>query len=501
MNSPQTKPALPRLTAAVLLSLALSQSPAVGGALTIGPDYRKPTNSVPSAYKDAEFTGTWKEGQPLDHVPRGDWWLVFGDGTLNRLEAQARQSNQEFQAALARVEQSRAAARVARGALLPNLNADPGFSRQSYSPNKVPTFGSLTANTFSAPLDLSYEVDLWGRVRRGFESARDEAQASVAALNTVLLTLQADVAENYFTLRALDAEIATVTGSVSLRREQVRLVRFREQNGLGTALEIAQAETELANAEAEAASLAKHRDELENAIAILVGTNPSGFKLAALTDPGWNLPPPEIPAGLPADLLERRPDVSAAERQLAAANAKIGIAKAAFFPVLTLTGSGGFLSADADTLFNWNSRTWSIGPSLSLPLFAGGRNRANFRRAQAAHEESVAHYRQRVLIAFGEVESSLSGIRHLAERAGAQERAVTNSRRAAALADDRYRSGASGYLEVVEANREALNTERASALLNGQRLVATVQLIKALGGGWNERELFAETGVGQGRER
>ncbi len=269
------------------------------------------------------------------------------------------------------MEQSRATARVARSALLPNLNADPSFSRQGYSPNKVPTFGNLTVNTFSAPLDLSYEVDLWGRVRRGFESARDEAQASVAALNTVLLTLQADVAENYFTLRALDAEIATVAGNVNLRREQVRLVRFREQNGLGNALEIAQAETELANADAESASLAKHRDELENAIAILVGSNPSGFRLAALTEAGWKVQPPEIPAGLPADLLERRPDVSEAERQLAAANAKIGIAKAAFFPVLTLTGSGGFLSADADTLFNWNSRTWSIGPSLSLPIFAG----------------------------------------------------------------------------------------------------------------------------------
>ncbi|HTH50270.1 MAG TPA: efflux transporter outer membrane subunit, partial [Candidatus Limnocylindria bacterium] len=447
-----------------------------------------------AAYKAAEFTGHWKEGRPLDTVPRGSWWEVFGDTSLNQLEAQALQSNPGFQAALARVEESRATARVARGALLPSLAANPRFVRQGYSPNQVPSFGNLTASTLSTPLDLSYEVDLWGRVRRGFESARDEAQASFAALNTVLLTLQADVAQNYFTLRALDAEIATVSGSVNLRREQVRLVRFREENGLGNALEIAQAETELANAEAEAASLAKHRDELENALALLTGANPSDFKLAPLTEVGWNVPPPSIPAGLPAELLERRPDVAEAERQLAAANAKIGIAKASFFPVLTLTGSGGFLSADVDTLFNWNSRTWSIGPSLSLPIFAGGRNRANYRRAQAAHEEAIAHYRERVLVAFGEVESSLSGIRHLAERASAQERAVSSSRQAANLADDRYRAGASGYLEVVDADREALTAERAGAQLAGQRLVAAVQLIKALGGGWTERELFAAVG-------
>ena len=500
MNSPQSEPgSLHRFwqtAATLLLALGMSHFAAKAGILTLGPDYRKPTNSVPSAYKAAEFTGTWKEGKPLDGVPRGNWWRVFGDEALNRLEERAEQSNPRFEAALARVEQSRATARIANGALLPSLSVDPNLSRQGYSPNKVPTFGTLTANTFSTPLDLSYEVDLWGRVRRGFESARDEAQASVAAMNAVLLTLHADVAENYFTLRALDAEIHTVVDSVTLRREQVRLVRLREQDGLGNALEIAQAETELANAEAESAVLAKHRDELENAIAILVGTHPSSFRLAPLAISDWRVLPPEIPAGLPAELLERRPDVSEAERQLAAANAKVGIAKAAFFPVLTLTGSGGFLSADVDTLFNWNSRAWSIGPSLSVPLFAGGRNRANFHRAQAAYEQSVAQYRERVLVAFGEVESGLSGIRHLSERSNAQARAVASSRDAADLADDRYRSGASSYLEVVDANRQALDTERAGQQLNGQRLVATVQLIKALGGGWNERELFA--GVNRG---
>jgi multidrug efflux system outer membrane protein len=199
----------------------------------------------------------------------------------------------------------------------------------------------------------------------------------------------------------------------------------------------------------------------------------------------WNPPTPEIPAGLPSDLLERRPDVAQAERQLASANARIGVAKGAFFPVLTLTGSGGFLSADVDTLFNWNSRTWSIGPSLSLPIFAGGRNKANYKRSQAAFEEAVAQYRQQVLVAFGEVEDSLARIRHLADQSSAQQRAVTSSRRAADLATDRYRSGIVSYIEVVDASRDALQAERGDANLSGQRLIAEVQLIKALGGGWN----------------
>jgi multidrug efflux system outer membrane protein len=280
---------------------------------------------------------------------------------------------------------------------------------------------------------------------------------------------------------------------VNLRQEQVKLTEARFEGGNGNQLDVAQAQTELATTEAEAASLAQQRDQLENAIAILVGENPANFKLAALENgnTNWNPQPPEIPAGLPADLLERRPDVAQAERQLASANAKIGVAKAAFFPVLSLTGSGGYLSGDVSTLFNWNSRTWSIGPSLSLPIFAGGRNRANYQRSQAAFQESLALYRQQVLVAFGEVEDSLSGIHHLAVQSEAQERAVTSAQRAADLATDRYRSGIVAYIEVVDASRDALTAERANVQLAGQRLIASVQLIKALGGGWNERQILA----------
>jgi len=481
------------VTGVASLALLFTVVSAQAGPLTVGPDYQAPTNAIPAEYK-GEQLGNWKAGQPLDNVPKGNWWAVFNDGKLNELESQALHANQELKAAVARVDESRAAARVARADLLPYLSADPSFTRERYSPNQEPSFGGITANAWSAPLDLSYEIDLWGRVRRGFESARADAQASLANYYNVLLTLQSDVAQNYFALRSLDAEIATVAGTVNLRKEQVELVRSRYEGGVGNELDLDRAQTELATTEAELASLAHQRDELENAIAILVGENPTTFKLAALdeADKIWNPQPPEVPAGLPADLLERRPDVAAAERQLASANAKIGVAKGAFFPVVTLTASGGYLSGDVDSLFNWSSRTWSIGPSVSLPIFAGGRNLANLRRARGTYDESVALYRQQVLVAFGDVENSLSGIRRLAVQAEAQSRAVTSARRAAELATERYRSGIVAYIEVVDASRDALTAERANAELAGQRLITTVQLIKALGGGWDVREVTAQ---------
>ncbi|HEY3761868.1 MAG TPA: efflux transporter outer membrane subunit [Verrucomicrobiae bacterium] len=483
-------------TAVIAAVLLLSSVAANASLLTVGPDYHTPTNNVPVAYKAAGY-GDWKEGQPLDNVPKGAWWQVYGDTNLDTLEAQALQANQQLKAAVARVDQSRDTARVARGKLMPSVSLDPSYERQRYSPNAVPSFGSITANTFSTPLDLSYEVDLWGRVRRSFESARADAQASLAEFYNVLLTLQADVAQNYFALRSLDAEISTVSGTVDLRKEQVKLTQARYDAGIGNELEVAQAQTELATTQAQLASLQQQRDQLENAIAILVGESPSNFSLPAIAkaDVNWHPLPPEIPAGLPSDLLERRPDVATAERRLASANAKIGVAKASFFPVITLTGSGGYLSGDVSTLFNWESRTWSFGPGISLPIFAGGRNRANYHRAQAAYDEAVADYRQQVLVAFGDIEDSLSDIRHLADQSEAQERAVENAQRAADLAQERYTSGIVSYIEVVDANRDSLSAERDNAQLIGQRLIASVQLIKALGGGWDARQIYAPVAV------
>ena len=478
-------------TAAVLILAAV----ALAGC-AVGPDYKRPATSSPAAYKAASSTnelGSWKEGQPLDTVPKGAWWEVFGDKTLNDLEERAQTSNQDLKAAIARVEQARASARVARSDFLPTLDANPSWRRERYSPNQEPSFGAITADTFRAPLDLSYEIDLWGRVRRSFESARADAQGSLAAMHNVLLTLHADVAQNYFALRSLDAEIATVRQTIGLRGEQLKLTQSRFEGGIGNQLDVARAETELASTETELAVLLKRRAELENAIAILVGESPTSFRLAATDNPAWRLQPPAVPAGMPADLLERRPDVAQAERDLASANARIGMAKAAFFPVVRLTGSGGFVSGDIESLFNWESRVWSLGPSVSLPIFAGGRNLAGLNRSRAVYDEAVAKYRQKVLAAFGDVENSLSGLQFLSQQAAAQDRATASSRRAADLATQRYTAGIVSYLEVVDANRGALLAERNQVQIVGQRLIASVQLIKALGGGWQEREIGLAT--------
>jgi multidrug efflux system outer membrane protein len=297
-----------------------------------------------------------------------------------------------------------------------------------------------------------------------------------------MLTLQADVAQNYFRLRALDVEIATLQRSVQLRNEQLSIVTTRFETGLGRELDVSRARTELATAEAELAAVTRQRVELENALAILAGQQASIFKVPLETN--WQAQVPAIPPGLPAELLERRPDVAEAERQLAAESARIGVAKAAFFPVLRLTGSGGFLSADVESLFNWESRVWSIGPSLSLPIFAGGRNRANYQRAQARFEEAVARYRQRVLVAFADVETSLAAIQLLAQQAAAQERAFTSARESRDLALESFAAGIIEYLDVIDADRAALQTQRATAQIAGQQLVAAVQLIKSLGGSW-----------------
>jgi outer membrane protein, multidrug efflux system len=451
----------------------------------VGPNYKAPTNAVPQHYK-AEELGSWKEASPADGLSKGAWWEVFNDATLNELEARAAANNQDLKAAFARVEQARLTARLSRTELLPNLAFDPSLRRERYSPNQQPSFGALTATTVRVPFDLSYEIDLWGRVRRGMEATRAGAQSSVAAFQNVLLTLQGDVAQTYFSLRSLDAEIATVTGTIELRKEQLRLVRSRFEGGVGNELDVARAETELATTESEASALARRRMEYENALAVLVGEFASNFKFAAqpTNTPAWTMPAPEIPAGLPAELLERRPDVAQAERDLAAANARIGVAKAAYFPVVSLTGSGGFVSAEFSNVFDWSSRIWSIGPSISLPIFAQARNRANVQRTRAAFTEAAAHYRAQVLVAFSEVENNLAAIRFIAEQAAAQERAVASSQRAADLARQRYESGISTYLEVVDANRATLGAQRVRAQLNGQRLIASVQLIKSLGGGW-----------------
>jgi multidrug efflux system outer membrane protein len=479
-----------KLTALILLF----GPPAFAALPRVGPDYVRPATAIPPAYRDAENLGAWKTAAPADTLARGAWWSLFADPALDQLESRALAANQDLRAAAARVEQAAAAAGLARSAYWPQLALDPSATRERTSATVDNPLPVSPATTYRAPLVASWELDLFGRVRRLNESARAEADASAATFESVRLALTAEVAENYFSLRAADRELALLRDAVALRRRALDLVSARLKSGAATELDTARAETELAGAEAEAAALARRRATLQDALAVLVGEPASSFAIVAVADAagasktpsaGRTRVPPTIPAGLPSALLERRPDIAAAERSLAAANARIGVAKAAFFPAISLTGGAGYASGDIDRLFHADSRIWSIGPSLYLPIFQGGRNRANLDRSRAAFEEGVAVFRQRVLVAFREVQDALTATLWLADQSAAQKRAVASAQRAATLALTRYDAGFVSYLEVIDAQRTALATERADTRLGAQRLNTSVALIKALGGGWS----------------
>ena len=356
----------------------------------------------------------WKEGQPRDAEIKQAFWEVFDDPVLTGLEQEATTNSPDVRAAFERVEQARAVARITRADLFPGLSFDPNGNRTHYSANRTTQPGSpvlgYTGNDFFLPLDLSYEIDLWGRVRRSFRAAREQAQASAAAYQNVLLSLQADVAQTYFIIRSIDLNRRVVAETIELRKKNLTLVESLHRGGADSAVDVAQAETELSSAQADLVGLELRRAQLENALAVLCGQTSSSFSLAETTR---LYQPPAIPIGLPADLLERRPDVAQAERSMAAASEGIGIAKAAFFPSIQLTGSAGMESVDLKDIFNWESRAWSIGPNISLPLFEGGRIRAGLQRAKAAYQEAVAQYRSQVLVAFHEVEDGLVGLRLL----------------------------------------------------------------------------------------
>ena len=346
----------------------------------VGPDYQRPEISVP-----AEFRDTWQVATPADHLGRGEWWKAFADPALDSLEGRALAANQDLRASAARVQQARAAAGLAHSAYFPSVALDSSVSRDRSSGTTANPLPQQQATTYRGALDASWELDLFGRVRRQSESARADADASAATFESVRLALTADVAANYFSLRALDRETALVASGVALRRRALDLVTARRGSGAATDFDVARVETELASTEAEAAALANRRAALQNALAVLVGENAPGFTLAATTAPA---PAPlAVPLALPSQLLERRPDVAAAERALIAANARIGVAKTAFFPSISLTGSAGFASNDVDRLTHSDSRVWSIGPSLYLPIFQGGRNRANLARSEGARRD------------------------------------------------------------------------------------------------------------------
>lgn len=465
----------------ILFSLLLATS----AIAQVGPDYERPETVTPPNYKSAI---RWRETRPLDSLPKGDWWRVFGDARLNDLMARATAHNQTLKAAVARFDQARAGTGIARAAFFPSADINSVFTTQRTSPNMPSAFPlnglHYVGPSYNVPLDFTWELDLWGKIRRQVESARADASAAASMMQNVLLGMHADVATNYFRIRALDGELQTVRAAVGWRRQALDIARARVKAGAGSELEQAQAETEVATAEAEVSALQNQRDQLENGIALLTGTNPSAFKL------GGNaslLPtPPGIPVGVPTDLLERRPDVAAAERTLASATAQIGVVKGNFFPSIKLIGHGGYLSGDSAKLFELSSLNWNVGPSISVPLLAGGKNRAAAERSRAAHDEALANYRQAVLVSFSDVENALAALRNLSTQAEAQHRARDSAQKAAEIAHARYEAGTSPYLDVIEANRSLLATQRACATLAGQRLIASVSLIKALGGGWDQ---------------
>jgi outer membrane protein, multidrug efflux system len=469
-----------------LLSLLIVM---VLGACAVGPDYVRPeAAAIPPAY--AGVSDEWKIAVPQAHVIKGNWWEIFGDPELSGLEAEAAEANQDLKAAYARFNQARAVADVARSGFFPRLSASFLPIDQRDSENR-PVGGKpgQTYDTFIVPFDLSYEFDLWGRVRRTVESATAQVQAVADDVESMRLSIQAEVAADYFTIRALDADKALLLSSIEVYNKSLLLVRNRRAGGMVSDLDVAQAETVLKTAEAQLPDNALQRARFEHALAVLTGKNASLF---SLPERQLSLAPLIVPPDLPSELLERRPDIAAAERRMAAANATIGVATAAFFPTIKLSAQAGFWSGDLNAnsnmsdLFEWPSRFWAIGPSLTLPLFQGGQLTANLRQTKALYEETVARYRQTVLTAFADVENNLVG-EHLLAR---QYEQVTAASKAACkqleIANNRYDAGLGTYLEVAIAENTVLGTQRTAMRLRGQQLVAVVSLIKSLGGGWQE---------------
>jgi NodT family efflux transporter outer membrane factor (OMF) lipoprotein len=446
----------------------------------VGPNYKRPSVTVPPAYKEAGGTSTQASTQNLQEK----WWEIFGDPQLNALEEQIKISNQNLKASEAQYRQARALVRFYRAEYYPTVTANPSASRTKYSDNKPPlsSLSGVTYNDFLLPGDLSYEVDAWGRIRRTVESARASAEASAADLATVNLSVQSELAEDYFELRSADAQKKLLDSTVSDYEKSLQLTENRHTGGLASDLDVQQARTQLETTRAEDTDVGVARAQFEHAIAVLIGKPPSTFSLEFSPVSG---PPPTVPLGLPSQLLERRPDVAATERQMAAANAQIGIAKAAFFPSITLSASGGFESGSLGTLLQGPGLFYSLGAAAAETVFDAGQRRANVQEQQAAYDQTVANYRQTVLSAFQDVEDNLAALRILEEEAKTQDVAVDAARRSVILSTNQYKGGVTDYLTVLTAQSAALADERSAVDILRRRMDASVLLIKALGGGWD----------------
>jgi NodT family efflux transporter outer membrane factor (OMF) lipoprotein len=445
--------------------------------------YTTPSAEVAPAFKE---NANWKPAQPSDAALRGNWWELFGDADLNALEQRIDVSNQNLKAAEAQFAQARAILRGSRSNLYPTVTANPSIVRARQSANRAAGSISGSYGDFLLPADVSYEADVWGRIRNSVEASRTIAQATAADLETARLSVHAELAVDYFSLRGMDREKELLDSAVVAFERALELTQNRFQGGIVSEADVALAETQLETTRAQAVDVGVERAALEHAIAVLVGQPASTFTIAAAT---LRETPPDVPIGVPSALLERRPDIAAAERRVAAANAQVGVTTAAFYPILTLSGAGGFESSSLGTWLAGASNFWTIGPAALITLFDAGRRRAAADQARAAYTEAAAIYRQSILSAFGEVEDQLAALRVLDQEAAIQNRAVDAAQRSLTQATNRYRGGLATYLEVTSAQNVALVNERVAVEVLTRRMMASVLLMKGLGGGWDASTL------------
>ncbi|WP_309304284.1 efflux transporter outer membrane subunit [Pseudomonas sp. LS1212] len=485
------KPRLMRLLCARgsrLLSLSLCGL--MLSACAIGPDYQRPDVTTPARFKQAEG---WRQAQPADALARGTWWELYGDAQLNGLVEQLNSANQTVAQYEAQYRQAQALVRSTRGALFPFIDLSAGKTRSSQgtgsSSSSLTSSSSGIRDTYSTQLGVSWEADLWGKLRRGLEADRASAQASQADLAAIRLSLQSELVQNYLQLRVIDEQKRLLEATVEAYERSLKMTENQYRAGVSGKDAVAQAQTQLRTTQADLIDLAWQRAQFENAIAVLMGKAPADFSLAATTQiPA--LPP--IPLALPSQLLERRPDIAAAERAVMAANAEIGVAKTAYFPDLTLSLSGGYSSSSFSNWISLPNRFWSVGPQLAMTLFDGGQRAAEVDHTEAVYDQTVAQYRQTVLDSFREVEDFLVQLKVYEQEAAVRAQALESARESLRLTNNQYKAGLIAYLDVVNVQTTALSNERSVLTLLQGRLIASVQLIAALGGGWDAETALSE---------
>jgi len=475
----------------VKLGLIAAAMAVLLASCTVGPQYAKPKVSSAPAYSEApptQFQGMqgWKTAQPSDAMLKGKWWEIFGEAELNALEEQVAPENQTLKIAEANYRQARANIPFQRSFRFPTVNVSPSISTNRISGNSPTGDAGVQYGYFSLPISASYDADLWGKIRKSVSAAREQTQASAADLENVKLELQTELASYYFEIRGLDSQKRLLDDTVVAYHKAYDLTNNRYNGGVASKAEVAQAKTQLNQTQAQEIDLGEQRAQLEHAIAVLTGKAPEGFHVAAAELKGAM---PVIPVAVPSQLLERRPDIAASERQVAAANEEIGIAKAAFYPDLVIAAQGGLQAGSFVNWFTWPSRFWGLGPQLVQTIFDAGRRKSQVEISLAAYDATVASYRQTSLTAFQEVEDNLSSLRILEAEAAKQHEATLAAENSQQLAMNRYKGGLVTYLEVITAQSIALSNERAEVDLMQRRMNASVQLVRALGGGWDVSKL------------